>query len=117
MKKQFEIGMDHPAMAGAKAGMGACLKAAIKKAIETGSNEGSATLKVNFEIFKTTDKDTGEIKTTPIIKCKFGYSVPMKQNGELTLTESCRIIQNKDGEFMLVQEQIGMDELLEDDEE
>lgn len=117
MKKQFEIGMDHPALHGAKEGMGICLKAAIKKAIETGSMEGSATLKINFEIFKTTDKDTGETKTTPVIKCKFGYSVPMKQNAELTCTESCRIIQNKSGEYMLVTEQIGIDELLEDEEQ
>ena len=116
MKKQFEIGMDHPALAGAKRGMGVCLKAAIKKALETGSMEGTATLKISFEIFKTTDNETGEIKTKPVIKSKFGYSVPMKQNAELTCTESCRIIQNKDGEYMLVTEQIGIDELLEDEE-
>ena len=59
MKKQFEIGIDHPVLTGAKANFDTCLRAAFTRAIATGSDEGSATLKISFEILTSMDKDTG----------------------------------------------------------
>ena len=112
MKKQFEISIDHAMMIGAKAAFDTCLRAAVTKAIGTGSDEGSATLKVSFEIFSTVDQDTGEIKRIPVLKYKAGYTVPMKESMDATIPESSMLIQNQDGGFLLVNGQISMDELM-----
>ena len=116
-KQQFEISIDHAMMIGAKAAFDTCLRMAIKKAIETGSDEGSATLKVSFEIFSTVDQDTGEIRRLPVLKYKAGYTVPMKECMDATIPESSRLIQKQDGGYLLVNGQVSMDELLAEDED
>ena len=57
-KQQFEISIDHNMLAAAKQCFDACLKEAVNRAIKTGSMEGSATVKISFELFKTVDQDT-----------------------------------------------------------
>ena len=103
--KKFEVSIDHPLLKGAKQGFDACLKAAITKAITTGSMEGSATVKVSFEIGKTMDSDTGEISMSPDFKFKAGYSVPMKDSIDGNVIELSKIVE-RDGEFILVNGQI-----------
>ena len=114
-KKRFEIGMDNPMMIGAKAGFDTCLRMAIAKAIATGSNEGSATLKVSFEIYSTTDRESGQIKNTPAMKWKAGYNVPMKETMDAEINESSILIPTAEG-YQLVNSQVSMDELMEEDE-
>ena len=115
-KERFEIGIDHGMMIGAKAAFDTCLRAAVIKAISTGSNEGSATLKISFEIVTTMDQDTGEVKRLPVFKYKAGYSVPMKESVDATIAESSRLIQRGENEYMLINGQVSMDELMEEDE-
>ena len=114
-KQQFELSIDHAVLLGAKQGFDVCLKRAIAKAIATGSNEGSTTMKVSFVIFEGVDEDTGEMYKTPIIKYRCGYSVPMKEGVEGTVAESCRVMKGKD-EWLLVNGQIMMEELMAEDE-
>ena len=114
-KQQFEISIDHEMMIGAKAALDTCLRAAISKAISTGSDEGSATLKISFEIFSALDQETGEYRRTPVLKYKAGYSVPMKESMDATIAESSRIVPNDEG-YLLVNGQVSMDELLAEDE-
>ena len=116
-KQQFEISIDHAMMIGAKAAFDTCLGAAIRKAIVTGSDEGSATLKVSFEIFSTIDESTGELRRMPVLKYKAGYSVPMKESMDATIPESSRLIESQNGGFLLVNGQISMDELMAEDED
>ena len=115
-KQQFEISIDHPMMIGAKAAFDTCLRMAIAKAIDTGSYEGSATLRISFEIFSVVDAETGEYKHSPVLKYKAGFSVPMKESMDATIAESSRLVPARD-EYMLVNGQISMDELMEDEEE
>ena len=114
-KQQFEISIDHAMMIGAKAAFDTCLRAAVAKAIGTGSDEGSATLKISFEIFSALDQETGEYRRTPVLKYKAGYSVPMKESMDATIAESSRIVPGGDG-YLLVNGQVSMDELLAEDE-
>lgn len=114
-KKQFEISIDHAMMIGAKAAFDSCLQQAIKKAIATGSDEGSANLKISFEIFSALDQETGEYKRTPVLKYKAGYSVPMKASMDATIAESSRIVPNDEG-YLLINGQVSMDELLAEEE-
>ena len=114
-KQQFEISIDHAMMIGAKAAFDSCLQLAIKKAIATGSDEGSANLKISFEIFSALDQETGEYKRTPVLKYKAGYSVPMKASMDATIAESSRIVPNDEG-YLLINGQVSMDELLAEDE-
>lgn len=117
MKKQpFEIGIDHPMLIGAKAGFDTCLRMAIAKAIGTGSNEGSATLKVSFEIYATTDRENGEVKNTPSMKWKAGYNVPMKDSMDAEICESSILVRTAEG-YQLVNGQISMEELIREDDE
>ena len=114
-KERFDIGIDHPTLLMAKAAFNTCMQAAIARAIGTGSNEGSVTLKISFEIFSALDQDTGELKRTPVLKYKAGYSVPMKESMDATIAESSRIVPGGDG-YLLVNGQVSMDELLAEDE-
>lgn len=116
-KQQFEISIDHAMMIGAKAAFDTCLRAAIAKAISTGSDEGSATLKVSFEIFSATDSETGEYRRTPVLKYKAGYTVPMKESMDATIAESSRLMPSDESGWLLVNGQVSMDELLAEDEE
>ena len=111
--RQFEIGIDHPMLNRAKAAFDTCLKRAMAKAIATGSYEGSATLRIGFEIMTVVDEDGGEMKRMPLMKYKAGYSVPMKESVDETIAESSRLIHGTDGGLLLVNGQISMDELLE----
>lgn len=114
-KQQFDISIDHAMLIGAKAAFDACLRKAVRKAISTGSDEGSATLKISFEIFSVLDSETGEYRRSPVLKFKAGYSVPMKESMDATIAESSRLVENRDG-WMLVNGQVSMDELLAEDE-
>ena len=117
MKKQFDLSIDHKMLEGAKGGFDTCLKIAVAKALATGSNEGSATLRVSFEIHNGVDSETGETYMLPEIKYKAGYSVPMKDGIEGKVIEASRLIRKNDGGFSLVNEQVSMDELMDDDDE
>ena len=114
-KQQFEISIDHAMMVGAKSAFDTCLRAAVAKAIGTGSDEGSATLRISFEILSTMDQETGEVRRMPVFKYKAGYSVPMKDSIDATIGESSRLIHDDDVGFMLVNGQVSMDELLAED--
>ena len=116
-KERFEISIDHAMMIGAKAAFDTCLRAAITKAISTGSDEGSATLRISFEIFSSLDTETGEWKRTPVLKYKAGYSVPMKESMDATIAESSRLVHDDEIGYMLVNGQVSMDELLAEEQE
>lgn len=111
-KQQFDISIDHELLKGAKAAFDTCMKAAIRKAISTGSNEGSATLRISFDIYDAADQDTGMIYKTPQIAYKAGYSVPMKESMDAKIIENSRLVVG-DGEWQLVNGQISMDEIME----
>jgi len=112
-KQQFEISIDHSMMIGAKAAFDTCLRAAIAKAISTGSDEGSATLKVSFEIFSSMDSKTGEYSRTPVMKYKAGYTVPMKESMDATIAESSRLMPGDESGWLLVNGQVSMAELMD----
>lgn len=114
-KQQFEISIDNAMMIGAKAAFDTCLRAAVEKAISTGSDEGSATLKVSFEIFSSMDSETGEWRRRPIFKYKAGYSVPMKDSMGATIDENSRLIPGAGSGWMLVNGQVSMDEIMAED--
>ena len=113
MSKRFEISIDHAMLAGAKGSLNACLREAVGRAIKTGSMEGSANVKISFELYKGTDPDTGENFIFPEIKFKAGYSVPMKGSLDGNVVEKGRIQPTQDG-WILVNEQVSMDELMEE---
>ena len=115
--KQFEISIDHAMMIGAKAAFDTCLRAAVTKAIGTGSYEGSATLRLSFEIVNAMDKDTGEMRLMPVMKYKAGYSVPMKDSMDATIPESSHLIWKGDEGYLLINGQISMDELMGGEDE
>lgn len=113
MKKRFELTIDHTMLTGAKMSFDTCLKIAVARAIKTGSMEGSATLKINFELGRVIDKETGEAGLVPMIKFKTSYAVPMKENFDGEICENSRIIPGTaEGEFLMVNDQICMEELL-----
>ena len=113
MKKRFELTIDHPMLKGAKAAFDRCLKVAMARAITTGSMEGSATVKVSFEIGQTLDRETGETELMPMLKFKAGYAVPMKESVDGKVCEDSRLIRGaEDGEILLVNDQVCMEELL-----
>ena len=114
-EKQFDISIDHAMMIGAKAAFDTCLRAAVGKAIATGSDEGSAALRISFEVTTTMDEDSGELRRFPVFKYKAGYSVPMKESMDATIAESSRIVPGGDG-YLLVNGQVSIDELLAEDE-
>ena len=110
------MSIDHKMLEGAKGAFDTCLGIAVAKAIGTGSNEGSVTLRVSFDILHGVDSATGETFIMPEIKYKAGYSVPMKDGIDGKVIESSRLIEKRGGGFCLVNDQISMDELMEDDE-
>lgn len=114
-KQQFDISIDHAMMTGAKQAFDTCMRQAVAKAIGTGSYEGSATLRISFDIVQSMDKDTGEVKQIPIFKYKAGYSVPMKESMDATIPEASILMKSPEG-WMLVNGQISMDELMAEEE-
>ena len=115
--KRADLNLDNPILIAAKDAFNSCLKMAVAKAIDTGSNEGSVTLKVAFSMESSADNQTGEIEMLPEIKFKAGYSVPMKESMEATVMTGCRLLHGPGGKWLLVDNQISMDELMEEDEE
>ncbi len=113
-QERFELSIDHPMLEGAKAGFNACLQAMVARAVGTGSNEGTATLKMAFEI-QTADDGEGGTYQQPIIKFKAGYSVPMKDGCEGTLIEKSMLRRSPGGRWLVVNNQITMDEILGDE--
>ena len=114
---KFELCLDHPMLTSAKICMDQCLKLMVAKAIETGSMEGTATLKIGFSIEELTDKETGEVYKWPEIEFKTGYSVPMKQSAGGKIVEKSRLVQKNDGNWILVNGQVTMDEILQEQKE
>lgn len=113
-KKPFEISIDHAMMARAKASFDSCLRIAVTRAIRTGSNEGSAALKISFEIMTEPDQNTGEIRRIPEFKYRAGYSVPIKESIDAKIEEDSRLMDSADG-WKLVTGQISIDEMMEGD--
>ena len=111
-KEQFEISIDHAIMKAAKASFDTCLKAAIAKAISTGADEGSASLKISFEVFQSMNQESGEYERNPIFKFKAGYSVPTKESIDGKIVEKSQLVTGPDG-YMIINGQITMDELME----
>ena len=111
-KQKFELGLDHKMLAGAKAAFDTCLRAAVAKAIGTGSDEGAATLKLSFEIMTALDKDTGEYRRIPVMKYKTSYSVPMKASMDATIDEPSKLIPDEDIGYMLINDQISIEEIM-----
>ena len=96
-KQQFEISIDHTMMKGAKQAFDKCLQIAVTRAIATGSDEGSANLRISFEVLTSLDEKNGDLKRMPLFKYKAGYSVPMKESMDATIDESSRLESTKDG--------------------
>lgn len=116
MKRQFDLSIDHAMLKAPKLAFDECLKRAIAKAISTGSYEGSASLKISFEIFQVTDSATGEMMQKPILKYKAGYTVPQKEGIDGTIAEESRLELAGD-EWKLINSQILIDELMEGENE
>ena len=116
MKKQFDISIDHAMMAGAKAAFDTCLRAAVTKAIGTGSDEGSATLKISFEIMTAMNQESGELQRMPLFKYKAGFNVPMKESMDATIAENSKLVESAEG-WKLINGQISMEELMAEEPE
>ena len=116
-KQQFEMSIDNELLKGAKEALNACLQVAVRQAIKTGSDEGSATLKIHFLIPKILNKETDEWEMKPDIKYKAGYSVPMKDSIDGDVIERSTLTLGEDGKYILMNDQISMDELLDGDDE
>lgn len=114
MKKRFELSLDHPVLAQAKLVMDNCLKAMVSKAIETGSMEGTATLKISMEIEDALDKQTGEIIKKPTIKFKVGWAVPIKNSAEGKLITDSHLARDNDGDWRLINNQLSVEDILAD---
>ena len=112
--KNVELSIDNPMLKMAKEGFNACLKAMVMKAISTGSMEGTASLKISFEIMDVIEKETGEVGKMPEIKFKASYSVPIKNGCDGKISEESRIIPNREGGYNLIAGQISLDELMEE---
>lgn len=116
MLEQFNLSIDHAMMIGAKAAFDTCLRESVAKAITTGSDEGSASLKISFEIFTSTDKETGEIIRTPVFQYNAGFSVPMKTGIKATIPEKSRL-EAVGQDWKLINGQITIDEIMKNAEE
>ena len=114
--KKFEMSIDHPTLAGTKLGFDACLKRGIRRAIATGANEGTVQLTVRFEIEERMDRETGETYKVPFMKFKARYSVPQKEGCDGEMTEICRIVEGPGNEYLLVNNQVSMEEILQNQE-
>ena len=114
MKKRCELSLDHPVLAQAKLVMDNCLNAMVSKAIETGSKEGTATLKISMEIEDALDKQTGEIIKKPTIKFKVGWAVPIKNSAEGKLITDSNLARDNDGDWRLINNQLSVEDILAD---
>ena len=112
MKKRCELSLDHPVLAQAKLVMDNCLNAMVSKAIETGSMEGTVTLKISMEIEDALDKQTGEIIKRPTIKFKVGWAVPIKNSAEGKLITDSHLARDNDGDWWLINNQLSVEDIL-----
>lgn len=115
-RDRFDISIDHVMMKGAKDAFDTCLRAAVTKAIGTGSDEGSATLKISFEIMTAMNQESGELQRMPLFKYKAGFNVPMKESVDATIAENSKLMESAEG-WKLINGQVTMDELMEDEPE
>ena len=106
--------IDNPVLACAKASLDFCLQEMMKKAVKTGSMEGTVTLKISVELEERTDSGTGEIFLKPEIKYKATSSVPMKSDLDGKVMGLQKMRRNIDGDWLLVDNQVSMDELMEE---
>lgn len=111
--EKFELCIDHPMLKEAKFGFDASLKAMVAQAIKTKSMEGTATLRIHFEIEEDVSDD-GELIKRPEISFKASYTVPLKSECTGKIIERSRIERNREGAWILINGQISMDELLEE---
>ena len=112
MKKQFEVGLDNPALVAAKIEFQEALKRMINKAVATGSMEGTATLKISVEIMEVM-AEGGVIEKRPIIKYRAGWAVPTKESAEGKMPMNSQLVRNPEGDWCLISDQISMDELMD----
>lgn len=112
MREPFELSIDNPVLMGAKASLDTCLKAMVRRAISTGSMEGSATLKISMEIEETLIEETGEMVKQPVIKFRAGWSVPIKESEEGKLPAGNHLVRNPEGDWCLVSNQMRIEELM-----
>lgn len=115
MTDKFDLSIDHAMMIGAKTAFDTCLRAAVAKAIATGSDEGSASLKIKFTIFTATDRETGELTRAPVMEYAAGFSVPMKEGIKATIAEKSRL-EMVGQDWKLINGQISMAEIMKDAE-
>ena len=109
---RFDLGLNHSLLIPARRAFNDCLKYAVRKAIDTKGWEGSATLKVSFEIREIMNAETKEIEKIPHIKFKAGYSVPMKDSIEGEVVDRATLQMDEGFGWILVNDQISMDELM-----
>ena len=114
--KRFDLSIDNPALSVAKSAFDSCIRRAVRKAIETDSMEGSATLKISFQLTDAVDQETGETFFAPVIEYKSGYSVPIKDSIDGIIVHKCRMYKDEDmeGFFNLVSDQVTMEEAMEE---
>lgn len=109
---RFEPSINHALLIPARRAFNECLKNAINSAIRTGAMEGSAQLKVSFELTKCLKTETAEFEIVPQIKFKATSSVPMKDSIDGKVVEKATVREDKDWGWILVNNQISMDEMI-----
>lgn len=115
MNKLLRI--DNPVLACAKASLDFCLQEMMKKAVKTGSMEGKTTLTISMELEEWKDQETGEIYMKPEIKYKATSSVPMKSDMDGKVMGLKRMRQNRDGDWLLTDNQVCIDDLMDGEEQ
>lgn len=115
MNKLLRI--DNPVLACAKASLDFCLQEMMKKAVKTGSMEGKTTLTISMELEERKDQETGEIYMKPEIKYKATSSVPMKSDMDGKVMGLKRMRQNRDGDWLLTDNQVCIDDLMDGEEQ
>lgn len=113
----YKLRIDNPVLACAKASLDFCLQEMMKKAVKTGSREGTVTLKIAVELEECTDSGTGEIFLKPEIKYKATSSVPMKSDLDGKVMGLQKMRRNNEGDWLLVDNQVSIDELLDGEDE
>lgn len=104
--------IDNPSMVPAKMALNFQLQEMVNKAVSTGSMEGTVTLKISMDIGEDIDKETGVIVKKPKIKYKATSSVPMKSDLDGKMMGNYSMARDVDGNWMLADNQISMDELM-----
>ena len=114
--KQFALSIDHHMLQDAKASLDEVMNRMVSKAMSTGSMEGTVTLKIGMEIKEVQDLETGEWRKEPTIKFKANYAVPIKEGAEGKVMGKSSLQPDPDDGWLLLNNQVTMDELLNDEE-